>query len=115
MSKPFEIPSEFTEDDLNTILEAVGVWELQCNADLEMIAKLKMLQDPEFPDEESKEAFYAWKNAMLSREKQIVQHKKVRTEKAILLKAKLILMNQRNMAENAFERAIAEGEEKNEK
>lgn len=92
--KKFEIDAEINEGDFNTIIEALNFWEMQIGVELEMIKKLKMFPEPEFPDEESKEAFYAWKNAAISREKELKKAVRIRMEKAILLKAKLLLMNQ---------------------
>jgi len=106
-NKKFEIDAEITESDFETIMEALNCWEIQCNADLDLIKRLKDLPDPEFPDKETLEQFRAWKNSLLSREPKLKKDGRIRMEKAIMLKAKLLMMNQQQATDKFLD--IASG------
>lgn len=111
--KNFEIEAEINDADFSTILEALSFWEVQIGAELEVINRIKHLPEPEFPDEETKIAFHTWKNSMIGKEKELRKSIKIRMEKSILLKAKLLLMNQRNAC-NQFFNSVESNEQQEE-
>jgi hypothetical protein len=107
MADDFTIQSDFTKEDYRTILEALDDWEFKDVELLNMIQKLKHLEDPpegSCPDD-FRESFMSFRQHMLSQEADAKQRREIRREKSTLLKAKIILMNQRKAAEKALEDA----------
>jgi len=103
----FTIPAEFTKEDLKTILESLEDWEAKDGL-LYTIEKLKQMRNPEegeVPDD-FREAFVSFRTYMLNQEGEARMNKELRRERATLLKAKIILMNQRKAAEKAFDNAL---------
>jgi hypothetical protein len=98
--KKFELEADFTEQDLQTMLDALDDWEMQDMGFLELIDKIKHIPNP--PEDSSPdyvEAFTEFKKHMLSQEDKVRKNRNIRREKATLLKAKIILMNQARAAE----------------
>ncbi len=99
MSK-FELEADFTEQDLSTLLDALDEWEMQDIGLLDLIDKLRHIPDPpDDADPDYTHAFEEFKNHMLSQEDKVRRSRTVRREKAILLKAKIILMKQARAAD----------------
>jgi hypothetical protein len=104
MGKKFELEEEFTPQDLDTILDALDEWETKDVELLELIEKLKHIPDPpEDANPEYREYFLEFKKHMLSQEHKARSNKKQRRERAVLLKAKIILMNQSRAADKLFD------------
>lgn len=109
MSKKFELDAEFTNQDLEALLDALDGWEMKDIELLELIEKLKNIPDPpDDADPEYKENFIEFKKHMLSQEHRARSNKKQRREKAVLLKAKIILMNQSRAADKFMEEATGQ-------
>lgn len=109
-SEDFTIQSEFTKEDLKTILESLDDWEGKDMELLHIIEKLRQMRNPEegeVPDE-FREGFISFRTHMLNQEGEARKNREIRRERATLLKAKIILMNQRKAAEKAFELALDE-------
>lgn len=104
--KKFELDGEFTPQDLEVMLDALDEWETKDVELLELIEKLKHIPDPpEDANEQYREHFLEFKKHMLSQEHKARSNKKQRREKAVLLKAKIILMNQSRAADQIMEEA----------
>lgn len=103
----FTIPAEFTKEDLKTILESLEDWEGKDDM-LSTIQKLKQMRNPEegeVPDD-FREAFISFRTHLLNQEGEARNNREIRCERATLLKAKIILINQRRAAEKAFDNAL---------
>src|SRR4051812_42429137 len=100
--KKFELEADFTTKDMDIILDALDEWETKDAGLLEFIEKLKTVPDPK-EDVESRENFMEFKKQMLSQESKARSNKKHRREQAVLLKAKIILMNQDKAVNKLFE------------
>jgi len=106
MGKKLELDGEFTPQDLDTLLDALDEWETKDVELLELIEKLKHIPDPpEDANEQYRETFLEFKKQMLSQEPKARSNKKQRREKAVLLKAKIILINQSRAADKLMEEA----------
>lgn len=102
----FIIPAEFTKEDLKTILESLCEWEGKDDM-LSTIEKVKQIRNPEegeVPDD-FRDAFISFRTKLLRQEGEARNNREIRCERATLLKAKIILMNQRRAAEKAFDSA----------
>ena len=91
------LESDFESPDLDVLLEAMDEWEKVGGEALQIIKFLKdfpadlMLKDA---PEEVMEAFQHFKKNHLSKEREVLSKRKLRGERATLLKAKIILMKQ---------------------
>jgi MarR-like DNA-binding transcriptional regulator SgrR of sgrS sRNA len=103
----FTIKGDFTKDDMQTILDALESWEAKDLELLETIEKLKHMNTPEEGEvpENFRESFCSFRTHMLNQESRAKKDREIRREKCTLLKAKIILMNQRKAAEQALEEA----------
>jgi hypothetical protein len=87
----FELEAEFSEIDLETILDALDGWETDNSHLLMMIDKLEQMGEPPADmDDDYKNGFGAFRQSLLSQKEAAKKNKKVRREKATLLKAKII-------------------------
>ncbi len=103
MSEKFELEGELSSEDMEMILDALDHWESRDQSLLEVIDKLRHIPDPPDDMEEChREAFFEFKKHMLDQESKLKADRIIRREKAILLKAKIILLNQRTTAERVL-------------
>jgi hypothetical protein len=86
-----ELSSQFTREDIETLIEAMGDWEMLGNHEFHV---MQMIRNAPMPPEEH-EAFEVMsqiKEHYRKREKDIKMSREVRAEKAVFLKAKLMLV-----------------------
>jgi hypothetical protein len=84
---------DFTDSDLDTILDALDEMERKDAEYLPSIEKLlKILPEPSDP--ELHRAYGEFRKDMAKQEKKLKQEKKIRREKITLLKAKIIMLQQ---------------------
>src|SRR5262252_642631 len=103
MAKP-----EFTDADLDTILDALDEMERKDAEFLPGIEKLlKILPEPRC--EEHHRAYAEFRQDMLKQESKLKKEKKIRREKITLLKAKIIVLQQ----DRAIERLGEPDEDEN--
>lgn len=107
MGQKFEIDADFSDQDMDVIIEAVEDWETRDMELLTLIDKLRLIPDP--PDDpenpEYREHFLEFKKHMLGQESKAKETRKMRRERATMLKAKIILMKQARTAEKLMEEA----------
>lgn len=86
-----ELSSKFSRDDIETMLEAIGDWEMLGNQEFHV---LQMIKNAPLPpdDHEAHEAMQNIKDHFKRREKDIMRSREVRQERSIFLKAKLMLV-----------------------
>lgn len=99
-----DLSSKFTRDDVETLIESVGDWELLGNQEFHV---MQMIRNAPMPpeDHEAYEAFQQIKDWYAEREKTILQSKAMRQEKAVFLKAKLMLVRKDMDIHDLFEMA----------
>ena len=96
----FELDADFNDSELETLLDSLDEWESQSAELLNMIDKLRKMGDPpDGADEDYKRDFGQFRDHILGQEQKAKKDKKVRREKATLLKAKVILLQQRSAIE----------------
>lgn len=83
--------STFTREELETLIEAIGDWELLGNQEYNFSQMIKSAPMPP-EDHEAFEIMNQIKEHFRSREKEINDSREVRQEKAVFLKAKLMLV-----------------------
>lgn len=93
-----ELSSKFNRDDIETLLEAMSDWESLGNHEWHLMNMVKNTPMPP-EDHEAFEMVSAIKEHFYKREKDINDSRVTRQEKAVLLKAKLMLVR-RDMAVN---------------
>jgi len=100
MSDVPTLAAKFSSQDLDTLLEAMDEWERVGGEQLNFIKMLENIPDLAFADlpPEMKDAFEKYKQQQMGKKREIEKSRKVRGEKATLLKAKLILLLQRAAA-----------------
>jgi hypothetical protein len=98
------LESKFTKEDIDTLLTALDDWEMLGNNDFHWMQMIK--QSPMPPkDHEAYETFKMLKESFVQREKEILNARAVRQERAIFLKAKLMLVRQDMSVDQLFEMA----------
>lgn len=86
-----ELSSQFTREDIETLLEAMGDWEVLGNHEFHVMQMIKGAPLPP-EDHEAFEVMQQIKEHYRKREKDIKASREVRQEKAVFLKAKLMLV-----------------------
>lgn len=85
--------SNFTKEDLNTLIEAIDDWEMIGNYEYHQAQAIKnVVLPPE--DHESYEIIKSIKEQFRKREKEIKEMRVVRQERAVFTKAKLMMLRQ---------------------
>ena len=101
------LTSKFSIYDIETLIEAMGDWEMVGNHDFHV---LNMIKNAPLPpeDHEAYEVMIQIKDAFRIREKDILASRSLRQEKSIFLKAKLLMVRSKltsgqlfDMSENA--------------
>jgi len=96
------LTSKFNIYDIETLIEAMGDWEMMGNHDFHV---LQMIKNAPMPPEDS-EAFdvmHQIKEVFRSREKDILAGRAMRQEKAIFLKAKLLMVRSKLTSGQLFD------------
>jgi hypothetical protein len=96
------LTSKFNIYDIETLIEAMGDWEMMGNHDFHV---LQMIKNAPMPPEDS-EAFDVMnqiKEVFRSREKDILAGRAMRQEKAIFLKAKLLMVRSKLTSGQLFD------------
>lgn len=97
-----ELTSKFSKEDLETLIESIGDWELMGSQEFNF---LSMIEDAPMPPEDH-EAFQVMqhiKDHYRSRKQRILDNRSVRQEKAVFLKAKLMLVRRDMNISDLFE------------
>jgi DNA-binding protein H-NS len=100
-----ELSSKLTRDDVDTLIESVDDWEMLGNFEfhqMNMIKNLPMLPE----DHEAHEAIKQIKEYFRRREKEIMATREVKQEKAVFLKAKLMMIKRDMGINKLFEIAV---------
>lgn len=99
--------SKFSIYDIETLIEAMGDWEMVGNHDFHVLNMIKNAPMPP-EDHEAYEVMAQIKDVFKAREKDILASRSLRQEKAIFLKAKLLMVRSKltsgqlfDMSENA--------------
>ena len=99
--------SKFSMYDIETLIEAMGDWEMVGNHDFHVLNMIKNAPMPP-EDHEAYEVMSQIKEVFRIREKDILASRSLRQEKAIFLKAKLLMVRSKltsgqlfDMSENA--------------
>lgn len=99
--------SKFSVYDIETLIEAMGDWEMVGNHDFHVLNMIKNAPMPP-EDHEAYEVMSQIKDVFRAREKDILASRSLRQEKAIFLKAKLLMVRSKltsgqlfDMSENA--------------
>lgn len=97
-----ELSSKFTREDIETLIEALGDWELIGSQDYNF---MQAVEDSPLPpeDHEAYEIFVRIKEHYRERKRQILEHRANRQEKAVFLKAKLMLVRKDMQINSLFE------------
>ena len=105
-----EITSAFTRDDIATLIESIGDWEMLGNQEFHM---MKMVMDAPMPpeDHEAFEVMNQIKDYYRQKERQINEYRMNRQEKAVFLKAKLLLVRRDMDVNSVFEMAVETSKE----
>lgn len=99
-----ELKSEFTRTDIETLIESVGDWETVGNHEYHV---LNMIKNAPMPPEghEAFEPMTQIKDYFKSREKSIIASRETRQEKAVFLKAKLMMVRRDMGIDQLFDMA----------
>lgn len=101
-----ELNTNFTKEDIETLIEAMGDWEYQSSQDYILLNMLKKMPMP--TEDHASHAFMQdLRQQYLDREREILRNRDVQQEKAVLLKAKLILARQDASINRLFDMAAA--------
>lgn len=87
-----ELSSKFTKDDVQTLLDSMSDWEMLGNHEFHMMQAVRNAPLPPEDSGESYEVMNQIKEHFKRREKEIMATREMRQEKAIFLKAKLMLI-----------------------
>jgi hypothetical protein len=99
------LESKFSREDVETLVEAMGDWETLGNHEFYL---MQMVRQAPMPPEEESEAYEYFRNIkdhFAEREKEILATRLVRQERAVFLKAKLMLVRQEMSVNQLFEMA----------
>lgn len=101
-----ELTSKFTREDLETLIEATGDWEMLGNREYQM---LEMIRGAPMPpeDHEAYEIMSQIKEHYKKREREINASRQVRQERAVFLKAKLMLVRMELGTSQLFDMAAS--------
>lgn len=99
------LDKKFTRQDVETLIEAMGDWEMVGNHEYHVLTMIKNAPMPP-ENHEAFEAMAQIKDYFQNREKDILASRSVRQEKAIFLKAKLLMLRQDVDAGQFIEMAI---------
>lgn len=99
------LDKKFTRQDIETLIEAMGDWEMVGNHEYHVLTMIKNAPMPP-ENHEAFEAMQQIKEYFTNREKDILASRSVRQEKAIFLKAKLLMLRQDIDAGQFIEMAI---------
>lgn len=101
-----ELSSKFSRDDIETLLEAIGDWEMLGNQEFHVLQMIKNAPMPP-DDHEAHEAMQNIKDHFRRREKDIMRSREIRQERSIFLKAKLMLVRKDIGISQLFDMAAA--------
>lgn len=99
-----ELSSKFTREDIETLLEAMGDWEMVGNHEFHILQLIKSAPMPP-QDHEAFEAMASIKEHFKKREKEIKRSRETKQEKAVFLKAKLMLVRREININDLFDMA----------
>lgn len=101
------LTSAFTRDDIATLIESIDDWEMIGSHEFNM---MKMVLNAPLPpeDHEAYEVMTQIKSYFWSKEREIKEHRMNRQEKAVFLKAKLMLVRRDMDVNSVFEMATEE-------
>lgn len=99
-----ELNSKFSREDIETLLESISDWECVENQEYQMMSYIKALQLPS-EDNPAYSSILAVKENFKSREKEIKESRITRQERAVFLKAKLMLVRRDMGIDQLFEMA----------
>ena len=105
-----ELSSKFSRDDIDVLIDAMGDWESIGNHEYNVMHMVKNYPMPD-RDEESYDFVKNIKEHFRKREKEIKNERSVRQERAILVKAKLVLLRQEAGINQLLDVAIRNDEE----
>lgn len=86
-----ELTSQFSREDIETLIEAVGDWEVLGNQEFHIMQMIRNVPLPP-DDHEAYDAMVQIKEHYRKREREIQKTRAVRQEHAVFLKAKLMLV-----------------------
>ena len=99
-----ELNSKFSREDIETLLESISDWECVENQEYQMMSYIKALQLPS-EDNPAYNSILAVKENFKSRENEIKESRITRQERAVFLKAKLMLVRRDMGIDQLFEMA----------
>lgn len=105
-----ELTSKFSRSDIETLIEAMGDWELIGNNEFHVLQMIKNVPLPP-EDHEAFEMMTQIKDHFRKREKDIMASRQTRQEKSTFLKAKLMMVRQELGINALFEMATTADEE----
>jgi hypothetical protein len=98
------LESKFNREDVDTLIESVGDWETLGNHEFHVMQMIRTLPMPA-EDHEAFSAIKEIKDHFAQREKDILATRAVRQERAVFLKAKLMMVRQEMAVSQLFEMA----------
>lgn len=99
-----DLSSKFSREDIETLIEAMGDWEMLGNQEFHVLQMIKSAPMPP-EDHEAFDVMQQIKNHFRNREKDIMRSREVRQERAVFLKAKLMLVRKDLGISQLFEMA----------
>lgn len=99
-----ELKSSFTRDDLETLIESMDFWESMGNQEFHLMNMIKNAPMPP-EDHEAFDSMQQIKDHFRSRERDIEATRQTRQEKAVFLKAKLMLVRRDLSIDQLFDMA----------
>jgi len=99
-----ELDSKFSRDDIETLIEAMGDWEVLGNQEFTLLQMIKGAPMPP-EDHEAFDYMQQLKDHFRRREREIVDSRLSRQEKSVFLKAKLMLVRRDLGINQLFEMA----------
>lgn len=100
-----DLSSQFTREDIETLIESVGDWEMLGNHEFHVMQMIKGAPLPP-EDHEAYEVMQQIKEHYKKREKDLLRSREVRQERAVFLKAKLMLVRRDLGVNQLFNMAI---------
>lgn len=101
-----ELKSTFTRDDIELLIESVDFWESMGNQEFHLMNMIKNAPMPP-EDHEAFDSMQQIKDHFKSRERDIAATRATRQEKAVFLKAKLMLVRRDLSIDQLFEMATS--------
>lgn len=99
-----QLNSKFTRDDIDNLIDSVSAWEMEHQHQYHSLQIVKQIPMPP-EDHPSYDYIKALKKEFIDRERSIKADQKVNQEKAVFLKAKLMLIRQDMAIDQLFEMA----------